>query len=634
MQTARQRGVLRPSLLFFGLLIGGRLACYGQAVVTSVTDSAGYGPRVAPGSLASIFGTGLASSTAGATGFPLPTSLGGTSVEISGVLAPLLYVNSTQINFQVPSSLSAGQVSLVVHGPGGDSSAFTFTVIAEAPAIFQYGTNHAVAQNGDAAHSLNSDSSRAAAGSVITVYLTGQGPLDNPVADGVAAPSTPLSKATATATATIGVQNAPIQFLGLTPGFAGLAQANIQVPTLPTGDYPLVLTVGGIVSVSVVVSVSGSGTPFTSPLSLVGTAIYSATGVRSIALYSNLVYVCGANRIRVVDVTDPTKPTVLGQFGSSTLNPSNAAVGYGTICAINAAPTGVSPYLVDVIGPLSNSVSLAVFDLTNPKAPQLLGVTPTNDTYIVDLNFFGNYGFASVSYFSYDLTTKDITAQTGKFLSFDFTNPATPLALPELDNAGLEPASAVVNQTFAYIASSTATGGSTNGYGALDVINIGVPSGMSSVNQITVTQAAILLSFDIAANTGVLLAAGNTTGNRDPGDPDFDFTGNLTLTTMGLKNVAGPAVQVSFDTGLQVNGTFHTNAFTNGVFAIVNGPPATDDGGPASLMIVDARNPQNPKLYPFQTQFGFGPMVTTSAWYLLAANSLGLYVYQLQSTWH
>ena len=61
---------------------------------------------------------------------------------------------------------------MIVNGPGGASASFGVTVTSSAPAIFQYGTNRALAQNGA---TLNSDSAAAPAGSVVTVYLTGIG---------------------------------------------------------------------------------------------------------------------------------------------------------------------------------------------------------------------------------------------------------------------------------------------------------------------------------------------------------------------------------------------------------------------------------------------------------------------------
>src|SRR3569623_3100010 len=204
-----------------------------------VSDSASFGPRVAPGSLATIFGSDLAGDTAQAGDFPIPTNLAGTTVSVGGTLAPLHYESATQINFQVPSATPAGAARLVVNGPGGASSEFTFNVTAQAPSIFQYGDNHALAQNANGV--LNSQDAPAGVGSYITVYLTGQGAVDNPVPDGDAAPVSPIATATAKATAQIGPAAATVQILGITADFAGLAQANIQVPNLPPGDYPLVI---------------------------------------------------------------------------------------------------------------------------------------------------------------------------------------------------------------------------------------------------------------------------------------------------------------------------------------------------------------------------------------------------------
>jgi uncharacterized protein (TIGR03437 family) len=103
-----------------------------------------------------------------------------------------------------------------------------------------------------------SPQSPAPAGSLIVAYLTGIGPLSATPADGTAAPLSPLSQAILPFSATIGGVDAPVQFLGLTPTLVGLAQANIQVPALPTGDYPLIVTVGGVSSAPATVSVLAS----------------------------------------------------------------------------------------------------------------------------------------------------------------------------------------------------------------------------------------------------------------------------------------------------------------------------------------------------------------------------------------
>lgn len=99
---------------------------------------------------------------------------------------------------------------------------------------------------------------------------------------------------------------------------------------------------------------------------------------------------------------------------------------------------------------------------------------------------------------------------------------------------------------------------------------------------------------------------------------------------MNVSNPQAPSVIATFTTNLQVSDTFQVFAFANGVFALVNYPPDTDDFGPSSLAIVDARQPSNILLYPFQTQFGFSGILTTTNGYLLAPTSLGLNIYQLQ----
>jgi uncharacterized protein (TIGR03437 family) len=57
-----------------------------------------------------------------------------------------------------------------------------------------------------------------------------------------------LSRAALPHSATIGGAEVQVLFLGLTPGFVGLAQANLVVPELPPGDYRLVIVVNGVAS--------------------------------------------------------------------------------------------------------------------------------------------------------------------------------------------------------------------------------------------------------------------------------------------------------------------------------------------------------------------------------------------------
>ena len=218
------------------------------------------GAAVASGSIISIFGTNLATGTMTAGSIPLPTNLGGTSVQINGLLAPLFYVSPNQINAQLPFETATGSASVVVTVGSSSSGPVTVNVTSSAPGIFLEPGNRSASINAD--NTVNAANNPAASGSVLVTYMTGQGPVDNPVATGTAASSNPLSNATAPASATIGGQNAQIMFLGLAPGYVGLLQANIRLPNLSYGDYLMTITIGGVASNSALVTVSSTGVAF------------------------------------------------------------------------------------------------------------------------------------------------------------------------------------------------------------------------------------------------------------------------------------------------------------------------------------------------------------------------------------
>jgi uncharacterized protein (TIGR03437 family) len=607
-------------------------AGFSQTVISAITDAASFAPRVAPGALATIFGSNLANSTQQASGFPLPRSMAGATVYVNQAPVPLLYVSNTQINFQVPGGLATGTANVYVTRDGGKSAIVQFTVTSSAPGIFQDSNNHAVAQNATD-NSTNSSSNPVASGDVLVVYVTGQGALDNPVPDGNATPDSPLSTATATPTATIGGMSATVQFLGLTPGFTGLAQANIQVPALATGDYPLVITVGGYVGASAVVSVSGSGTAPPTFLTQAGQLSFANDKTSSVAIYGNTTYVCGRNRINIVNTSDVTKPSYVGEFGNSDLG------GNGGKCVVNTSTS--QPILVDLVGP-GAAPTFAVYSIATPTSPVKLAQQSTTPyTYLADLSFAGTVGFASTSWF--ETSGNNISAQHGDFVAYDFTNlfPAllsavVPNGSPAANNSSVKPNALVLqpgkyNNT-AYVTSTTATGAGTTGSAALNVIDVSNVQSLQPVEQVTVSSAAIFLGFGY--DHDLLLLTGNTTSFRNPGVPDFSITGNLTLSIMDISNVQSPVGIKDMTTEIQTTGTYVVQPFgptVMDVFAIVNNPPATDPAGPVSLMIVDARTPKSPMLYPFKTQFGMSDIAVVNG-YLLVPNVNGLTIYKIQAS--
>ena len=222
-----------------------------------IVNAASFTAQLSPGALATIFGSNFTGTGVDAIApLPLPASLGGVSVQVNGVAAPVLYASSGQINFQIPWETPTGSVTVAVGINGLTSTTVNVTIQAAAPGLFVQGS-HAIVQNFPD-FSLNSSSNPAKVGSTVIAYLTGAGDVTPKPADGAAAGSgSDLSTVTPTVTATIGGQAAPKVSAALTPGFVGLWQANIVVPAgLTQGDVPLIVSVGGQSSNSGNVSVT------------------------------------------------------------------------------------------------------------------------------------------------------------------------------------------------------------------------------------------------------------------------------------------------------------------------------------------------------------------------------------------
>ena len=225
------------------------------AIAAVVNGASFAGASLAPGAAITISGTNLATSTAHFSSAPPPT-LEGTSVSINGQNIPLFYVSPTQINGQLPFEIPSGAATLKVTANGATGTAFSITVADAAPGIFLIGANRAAATNPDG--SVNGSTNPAATGAILTAYFTGIGPLDHLVATGAPAPlNGTLCKGTLPVTVTIGGQLADVLFAGLTPGSISLAQANVVVPNLPSGDYPILIKVGGAPSNAPLISVAG-----------------------------------------------------------------------------------------------------------------------------------------------------------------------------------------------------------------------------------------------------------------------------------------------------------------------------------------------------------------------------------------
>src|SRR6516165_5751140 len=117
------------------------IAAASQALAQmTVVNGASFDPSqpIAPGSFAAVLGQNLCSQTM--TGdwvgpAQLPTALGGCSVTVNGVPAMMQYVSPGQINFIMPSTVGAGQATVMVTN-GSQTMTGTVAAGAAGPGMF------------------------------------------------------------------------------------------------------------------------------------------------------------------------------------------------------------------------------------------------------------------------------------------------------------------------------------------------------------------------------------------------------------------------------------------------------------------------------------------------------------------
>ncbi len=215
------------------------------------------GAPIAPGAVVQIFGSALATGTASGTvaNGRLSTTVGGVSVKIGGLDAPIFYTSSGQINVQVPSELQVNRsYQVIVNVNGVYSKPEPINTIAVQPGLATFQDGKVIAQ--DLNYQLINAQNPAHAGDIIILYLTGMGATNPPVPTGTLAPAAPLAVTTIQPKVTIDGLSADILFSGLAPGLVGLNQIDVRIPAgARVGDLPLVAVQNGITSNTAIVPV-------------------------------------------------------------------------------------------------------------------------------------------------------------------------------------------------------------------------------------------------------------------------------------------------------------------------------------------------------------------------------------------
>ncbi|WP_180541243.1 glycoside hydrolase family 3 C-terminal domain-containing protein [Nevskia soli] len=248
-------------------LLAAALAAKAQPSISpgGVVNAASYTAPVAPGSLASVFGTFEVNSPSAASVLPLPTILSQLSLQFTGgYYAPLFFASNTQTNIQIPWELTGQtQTSLIPISSGQTGSPQMLSLAAFAPGIFSInsqGTGQGAIQ--DTIYDIVDTADPAIPGiTTIVIYCTGLGPVTNQPATGSPAPSNPLAVTTTLPDVTIGGIPAHVVFSGLAPGFVGVYQINARVPgSAPVGSaVPVVISMNGALSNAVTIAIQATG---------------------------------------------------------------------------------------------------------------------------------------------------------------------------------------------------------------------------------------------------------------------------------------------------------------------------------------------------------------------------------------
>ncbi len=223
-----------------------------------IINAAGWQPGIVAGSWVAIKGANL-SPVASKTwddaivNGRLPTSLSGVSVRMGNKPAFVYFISPAQLNVIAPD-LEPGPTTVTVITPAGASAPVASSVLPYSPAFFTWPGSQVVATRQDGSYAARDGTFPGATtvaakpGDVLILWGTGFGRTNPAVELGVLVPAG-IQHNCAPVTVKLGPADPLVFGCALSPGWAGLYQVAIQVPSsLSDGDYPLKVTVGGVSS--------------------------------------------------------------------------------------------------------------------------------------------------------------------------------------------------------------------------------------------------------------------------------------------------------------------------------------------------------------------------------------------------
>lgn len=217
------------------------ISCAAQDGAVTTVSAANFRAPVAPESLASLFGQGLARGVVVAqldSAGRLPLDLDGTQVRVNGRQASLVFVSPSQINFVIPLNTEIGTARVeVLSGASGRVYAGTVEVRTVAPALFSLdasGQGRGAIQNAvtfvlDPFETETPQNPGSDKITRLAIYGTGMRFAGNPQRDPHLLNSAARTKAELRDTSGR-LWRLPVEYAGPTPGFFGLDQVNVALP--------------------------------------------------------------------------------------------------------------------------------------------------------------------------------------------------------------------------------------------------------------------------------------------------------------------------------------------------------------------------------------------------------------------
>jgi uncharacterized protein (TIGR03437 family) len=206
----------------------------------------GGSSALSPGTAWTLIGSGFSDTSFAAPGYLLPPALGGVTVSIGGIPAPIFSVGPTQIVIQVPWELPAEQftfpntpvvIDTTTASPFAAAELTTLDTPVKGFGVFIHDSADpyilAVHQDWSAVITATNP---ARPNEILHLYGFNFGPVSSHSADGMPAVASPLpSTITPIACSALGADNAtkitiPVLYSGLAPGTAGYYQLDVQLP--------------------------------------------------------------------------------------------------------------------------------------------------------------------------------------------------------------------------------------------------------------------------------------------------------------------------------------------------------------------------------------------------------------------